>query len=185
MYLSLFVCAKFAITIPYLHAGSHSPLAFAKPRPEEATRTGSSRSTLEHSTLSESRVLRSEAAAPPLYLLALALIPVAAATYIVSTRYTDYRHHGFDLIFGSLIGFTTSWVSFRWYHAPLRRGAGWSWGPRSKDKAWAVGLGVQGYAGDAEWKKSTDPETGLIVGPQSETEEPLSEGAAQRDIASP
>ena len=55
-----------------------------------------------------------------------------------------------------LIGFLLAWGSFRWYHAPIRRGAGWSWGPRSVDKAWGIGLGVQSYAGDDDQLESRD-----------------------------
>ena len=54
------------------------------------------------------------------------------------------------------MGMLLAWGSFRWYHAPIRRGAGWSWGPRSEDKAFRVGLGVQGYAEESGWKRSDD-----------------------------
>lgn len=37
------------------------------------------------------------------------------------------------------------------YHLPVRRGAGWSWGPRSVDKAWGVGVGVPSYGDAKNW----------------------------------
>ena len=104
----------------------------------------------------QSRIIRSEAAAPPTYLLVIAFIPIGAAIYISSTRWSDYFHHGFDIIFGSLLGFLLAWGSFRWYHAPIRRGAGWAWGPRSAEKAWGIGMGVQGYASESEWKRGDE-----------------------------
>ena len=100
-----------------------------------------------NSPRSASLPLRNQAAAPPVYLTVLAFIPIGAATYISSTRYTDFRHAGFDIIFGSILGFLLAWGSFKMYHMPIRRGAGWSWGPRSAERAWAIGLGVQGYVG--------------------------------------
>ena len=34
---------------------------------------------------------------------------------------------------------------------PIRRGAGWSWGARSRGRAWGVGVGVAGYVGTEGW----------------------------------
>lgn len=88
---------------------------------------------------------RNEAAAPPLYLLIMLILPLGVACFICASRFYDYRHHGFDIISGSLIGIFTSWFSFRWYHMPMARGSGWSWGPRSPHRAFAVGVGSSGY----------------------------------------
>lgn len=95
--------------------------------------------------------IRYQSAAPPVYTLALVLTPVLAAIYIASTRFTDFRHFGFDLLFGSLIGITTAWFSFRWYHLPITRGAGWAWGPRSYQRAWGIGVGMGSYVGTEGW----------------------------------
>jgi len=113
--------------------------------------------------MSESKILRSQAAAPPVYLLVIAFIPIAVAIYISSTRYADFMHFGFDILFGSSMGFFTAWAAFRWFHAPIRRGAGWSWGPRSHERAWGAPLGVQGYAGgDVGLKRNEDLEAGAV-----------------------
>jgi hypothetical protein len=103
--------------------------------------------------------IRLQAAAPPVYTLILILIPVGAAIYICSTRFTDFRHFGFDLLFGSLIGITCSWFSFRWYHLPITRGAGWSWGPRSYERSWGIGVGVGNYVGTEGWSGKGKSET--------------------------
>ncbi|KAM3418474.1 hypothetical protein BST61_g4456 [Cercospora zeina] len=95
--------------------------------------------------------VRNAAAAPPNYLIIPALTPVAVAVYIVSTRFAEYYHFGFDIIFGSLIGITTSWLAFRWYHLPISRGQGWAWGSRSRDRAFAFGVGTSGWVSDAGW----------------------------------
>ncbi|MCJ1382623.1 hypothetical protein MMC17_005736 [Xylographa soralifera] len=158
-YLSLFLCSKFAIAIPYLLPGAY---VSSMPRPTAGDRL--SDSPLDHSKSSLqstppvplSKIMRSQAAAPPTYLLVIAFIPIGAAIYISSTRWSDFFHHGFDIIFGSLMGFLLAWGSFRWYHAPIRRGAGWAWGPRSSEKAWGIGMGVQGYASESEWKRGDE-----------------------------
>jgi hypothetical protein len=95
--------------------------------------------------------IRYQAAAPPVWCLVLILIPIGSAIYICSTRFTDFRHQGFDILFGSFIGIVSSWFSFRWYHLPVTRGAGWSWGPRSYTRAWGIGVGVGSYVGTEGW----------------------------------
>ena len=167
-YLTLFLCSKFAITIPYLLPATYSSNAFSASQQFSDERQEASTSYHPKSdairTRSESslpRVLRSQAAAPPTYLLVIAFIPICIATYIVSTRYSDFKHHGFDIIFGSLMGFSLAWGSFRLYHAPIRRGAGWSWGPRNVQKAWGIGVGVQGYADNGSSKLNGDIESGV------------------------
>ena len=154
-YLTLFLCAKFAITIPYLLPQKYEYSAFSTPHQNEPHRQKGFSSdhhkddlSTNQTPISSHTALRSEAAAPPTYLLVLAFLPIGLAIYISSTRYSDFRHHGFDIIFGSLEGFLLAWGSFRWYHAPIRRGAGWSWGPRSVSKAFGGGVGVQGYASE-------------------------------------
>lgn len=154
-YLTLFICSKFAIAIPFLLPTSHSTHdpAFASSdlgppdiiNKDEPTTSSSSPQFRSFSSNAVKPLLRNHAAAPPTYLLVLAFFPICVAIYISATRYSDFRHHGFDIIAGSLMGFLAAWAGFRWYHLPIRRGAGWSWGPRSARRAWGVGIGVQGY----------------------------------------
>ncbi|KAG6037508.1 hypothetical protein E4U41_005053 [Claviceps citrina] len=92
--------------------------------------------------------LRRQAAAPPVYLLAITLAPFCLAIFIAASRWFDFRHHGFDILFGFLIGIITAIYSFRYYHLPIMAGAGWAWGPRSDDRAFWAGVGRLGYAGD-------------------------------------
>ncbi|MCJ1400723.1 hypothetical protein MMC11_003931 [Xylographa trunciseda] len=158
-YLSLFLCSKFAIAIPYLLPSASSP---SSPRPTAGDSLSDPpldhpKGSLKPTTpIPLAKIIRSQAAAPPTYLLVIAFIPIGAAIYISSTRWSDFYHHGFDIIFGSLMGFVLAWGSFRWYHAPIRRGAGWAWGPRSSEKAWGIGMGVQGYAGESDWKRGDE-----------------------------
>jgi hypothetical protein len=98
---------------------------------------------------------RNRAAAPPVYLLALPLVPIGTAVYITSTRYFQFHHHGVDLLAGTIIGIGTAWLSFRWYHAPVLRGAGWAWGPRTRDRAWGTGVGRAGYVGREGWSSAS------------------------------
>ena len=93
---------------------------------------------------------RNQAAGPPVYLLVIAVLPFFASIYIASTRYSDFRHHGFDIMFGYLIGTVSSVFAFRYYHLPINQGAGWSWGPRSRDRSFWAGVGVGNYVGKRE-----------------------------------
>jgi hypothetical protein len=92
--------------------------------------------------------VRRQAAAPPLYLLLTAIIPFFGSVFISSSRWFDYRHHGFDILFGFLIGTVCAFFAFRYYHLPISQGAGWAWGPRSTDKAFWAGVGSYSYATD-------------------------------------
>ncbi|KAK4999615.1 hypothetical protein LTR66_001397 [Elasticomyces elasticus] len=178
MYLTLFLCAKFAIAIPFLPAQSPSR-SRAQPFYEQDInllplhRRHGNASLDSHKSnvplggnrepeqaLSRNETahmpIRNQAAAPPNWVLVLALIPIGVALYISSTRFTDFMHFGFDIISGALIGIATSWFAFRWYHLPIRQGAGWSWGARSRDRAFGIGVGVDSYVGPEGWssKKS-------------------------------
>ncbi|KAK5634736.1 hypothetical protein RRF57_010449 [Xylaria bambusicola] len=103
--------------------------------------------------------IRRQAAAPPVYLLLLAVLPFFLAVFIASSRWFDFRHHGFDILFGFIIGTVSAYFSFRYYHMPIRAGGGWAWGPRSRDKAFWAGLGSWSYASDKQhWLRNDDGE---------------------------
>ncbi|TVY46102.1 Diacylglycerol pyrophosphate phosphatase [Lachnellula subtilissima] len=148
VYLSLFLASKLGITIPYL-----SPSAYTQDRsqfsafPSRASPRSSEQ--LEEPSGHNDAIIaaRNQAAAPPVYLLAVAIIPWFASIYIASTRYSDFRHHGFDILFGYFLGVVTAIFAFRYYHLPISQGAGWSWGPRSRDRSFWAGIGVGNYAG--------------------------------------
>jgi membrane-associated phospholipid phosphatase len=145
-YLTLFLCAKFAITIPFLTSAADNLLdtaAFDK-----------APSTRRNGMGAEIAPAHNRAAAPPLYLLVLAFVPLGAAFYISGSRWSDYRHHGFDIIFGSILGFLFAWLGFRLYHLPIRRGAGWSWGARTRNRAFYIGMGIPSYIGDEGWESA-------------------------------
>ncbi|KAK7178192.1 lipid phosphate phosphatase 3, chloroplastic [Paraphaeosphaeria sporulosa] len=145
IYLSLFLAAKSSAAIPFL-----PPLSKDAFHPKR--------------TLQERR----KAAAPPLYLLAITLTPIAAAIYIASTRYTDDKHAGFDVLFGSLEGLICAWFAFRYYHLPIRRGAGWAWGPRHWSAAFGIGMGVGSYGtsihSEGKQRQGYDIESGVNAG---------------------
>ncbi|SPQ18985.1 7dfbc7a9-4558-412c-bc42-e8db9461088b [Thermothielavioides terrestris] len=174
IYLSLFVASKFAITIPFLApAGFADASAFAafpsrtrlpgiKVAGPDTYELGArhaaapSRSTLD-ATLGNKGIarhnrtvaaVRRQAAAPPIYLLCIALVPFFTSVFIAGSRWWDFRHHGFDILFGYLIGTITAIFSFRYYHLPISQGAGWAWGPRSNEKAFWAGVGSFSYATD-------------------------------------
>ncbi|KAF2735476.1 PAP2 domain-containing protein [Polyplosphaeria fusca] len=166
LYLTLFLASKFAVAVPFLSPRpfSTNPAYTSAESPSNLRTHGilpmhkkeNTDSTLSPYNEETIVPIRNQAAAPPIYTLALVLVPVCAAIYITSTRFTDYRHHGFDLIFGSLIGILCSWFSFRWYHLPIRQGAGWAWGPRSYQRSWGIGVGVGSYVGTEGWSHRTE-----------------------------
>jgi len=167
VYLSLFLASKLSITIPFLspQAYSRSASAFmAFPSRQQGYSSPAGQhigdASYKHSYHSTGEIDsyigrtghddveiagRNQAAAPPLYLLAIAFIPTAVAVYIASTRYSDFMHHGFDVLSGFFIGTVNAFFAFRFYHLPLSRGAGWAWGPRSAKKAFWAGIGVGSY----------------------------------------
>lgn len=124
-YLALFLCAKLAVTIPFLN---YHNLGGVQPKIPT----------------------RRQAAAPPLHLIVFPLIPICLAIYVSSTRYSDFMHHGFDIISGAILGIASAWLGFRWYHMPISRGGGWAWAPRSYDRAFVRGFGVLTYVNNEE-----------------------------------
>lgn len=159
LYLTFFICAKFAVQIPFLSSASSSQQfisTFDEEEDEDPDRPKHSSGSSSPTAGSVNHVLppRNEAAAPPIYLLILAFVPVGAALYISASRWSDYRHHGFDVISGSLIGIFTAWFGFRWYHLPIRSGSGWAWGARSRDRAFWLGVGRANYVGNEGWEST-------------------------------
>lgn len=154
IYLSLFIASKLAITIPFLPASATTAeqrSAFPSRTPGNTRHnTGnSSHESLEEAATDKKIVAaRNLAAAPPIYLLVFAIIPFFGSIYVSATRFSDFRHHGFDILFGYTIGFITAIFGFRYYHLPISSGAGWAWGPRSKDRSFWAGVGVGSYVGD-------------------------------------
>ncbi|KAJ5152580.1 uncharacterized protein N7482_009058, partial [Penicillium canariense] len=103
--------------------------------------------------------VRTRGAAPPVLLMILAFVPTATAFFISASRWFNYRHHGFDVISGSLIGIVFAYIGFRMYYIPIRRGAGWAWGPRSHRRAFIRGIGFPSSLGTDSWSynRTTQP----------------------------
>ena len=164
-YFALYLCSKFAIKLPapfpYFSTHHNPPSVSSMPIPRGAGEPANGEKTSRVMPSGTSiRSFRDEAAAPPIFLLILPLIPICVATYISSTRFSDFRHHGFDIIFGAIEGLIFSWGSFRIYHIPVTQGDGWAWGPRSASRAFGVSIGTSGYVEKRLPKKSDDIEAG-------------------------
>ncbi|KAI2616578.1 acid phosphatase/Vanadium-dependent haloperoxidase [Hypoxylon sp. NC1633] len=175
IYLSFFLASKFAITIPFVPQASSNDTGTVTAFPSrlrngpvdtsyEAVRNNREFDSTDPATTKQIGVqnsvvlsLRRQAAAPPIYLLLITVLPFFTAIFVASSRWFDFRHHGFDILFGFLIGTITAWFAFRFYHLPIRSGAGWAWGPRSHDKAFWAGLGSWSYATDRKhWVRPVD-----------------------------
>lgn len=159
LYLTLFLCSKFAITIPFLphrpHSHDTADVAFESEQsatlPLHNTSTGYSSVPGEAEKLSSTIPIRNQAAAPPTWTVVLVMIPVFVAIYICSTRFAQFYHFGWDLFAGSTIGVISAYFSFRLYHLPINRGAGWAWGARSRNRAFGIGVGMLSYVGPEGW----------------------------------
>lgn len=193
LYLTLFLCSKFSITIPYLHQrgfsrdervhkvqnGYEVPTSYItrqnpnewlnpeQPNTHPALRSRRPETSKDSSedplAIGEDPVvpLRNQNAAPPVYLVVLGLVPIAAAIYICSSRFADYRHHPGDIIGGAVIGILCAYGAFRLYHLPIQRGAGWSWAPRSRSRAFGIPIGVGSYVGPESWPTKPSPDSVL------------------------
>ncbi|KAF2152196.1 PAP2-domain-containing protein [Myriangium duriaei CBS 260.36] len=154
VYLSLWLCAKWAVAIPVLGR-------YSQPRAEA----------------------RTNEASPPLWQVAVCMAPIGVALFICSTRYADFHHAGVDIIAGAILGTVLAWSSFRLFHLPVRRGSGLlAWGPRSPHQAFLAGNGAlrklhdEEQARDAAGYELRDtPHT--IRGPSGSSHEPIIEHA--------
>ena len=162
-YFALYLCSKFAVKLPshfpYFYTSNNAPSSVTSmPITGDAGDPASGEKTSRVMSTGQTsiRSFHDEAAAPPTYLLILPLIPICVATYISSTRFSDFRHHGFDIIFGAVEGLIFSWASFRMYHIPVTQGNGWAWGPRSASRAFGVSIGTSGYVGESRPRKKSD-----------------------------
>lgn len=190
IYLSLFLASKFALTIPFVLPESNAAASMAESAAAFPSRLRNNRGNTAASRAagngqaednlsypddpemsqqvathhSQIIAVRRQAAAPPLYLLLLAVLPFFTAVFIASSRWFDFRHHAFDILFGFFIGVISAWFAFRFYHLPLRSGAGWSWGPRSHDKAFWAGMGSYTYATNhQDWDTPRDDEERMMT----------------------
>ena len=178
LYLALFFCSKFSIAFPFSPSTSfsrdraHTTAFSTQNRHQQNSSILPLHTKQESPSVTDQLVpMRNQAAAPPTYLLILPLVPISVAVYISSTRYFQFYHHGFDIIFGSLIGIMSAWFAFRWYQLPIREGAGWAWGARSRERAWGIGIGVAGYVG-SEGRDVKNVE-GVVI---NEGDEPVGSG---------
>ncbi|KAI1268818.1 PAP2 superfamily-domain-containing protein [Xylariaceae sp. FL1019] len=205
IYLSFFLASKFAINLPFVpheNASRNSSAISAFPsrirhrnHSPHSSNTGYGptdedvSSPLDPSVTKQIGVhnatvqaIRQQAAAPPVYLLLLAILPFFLAVFIASSRWFDFRHHGFDILFGFIIGTITAYFSFRYYHMPTRSGGGWAWGPRSRDKAYWAGVGSYTYASDVRhWERPGDEEEGFTRGANGMNNGDIELGTRRRD----
>lgn len=133
-YLTLWLASKFSIGFPYL---PYFPV-----EGQDGTDDRSS--------------VRARGAAPPVLLMIIAFVPTATAFFISVSRWMDYRHHGFDILFGSAMGIVFAYIGFRMYHMPIQRGAGWAWGPRTGRRAFLRGIGFPSSLGTDSWTYTRD-----------------------------
>ncbi|KAJ5185752.1 Phosphatidic acid phosphatase type 2/haloperoxidase [Penicillium cf. griseofulvum] len=128
-YLTLWLCSKFSVAFPYL---PRYPVEDQTHRDDDTS-------------------VRKRGAAPPVYLMLIAFVPTATASFIAASRWFNYRHHGFDILFGAALGIFFAYIGFNMYHLPIRRGAGWAWGARSRGRAFMRGVGVPSSLGTDGW----------------------------------
>ncbi|KXH35221.1 hypothetical protein CSIM01_11175 [Colletotrichum simmondsii] len=145
IYLMLFLASKLGVAAPWAPQGVHLEATHHSAFPSRID-GGSLAGEGQAGRLPEQVIpFRRQAAAPPVYLVVLTLVPFALCIFICASRWYDFQHHGFDILFAFAIGATSSYVAFRFYHLPISGGAGWAWAPRSEDSAFWAGVGKKGY----------------------------------------
>jgi membrane-associated phospholipid phosphatase len=162
-YLTLWLCAKFSISFPYLGPRLYSPISghaethHETPSLEYSKAAPGHSSSLPASSSSSSSTasLRNQGAAPPVYLLIIAFVPLCVAAFVASSRWFNHRHHGFDILFGSVMGILFAWVGFRLYHLPIRRSNGWAWAARSRGHAFFRGTGYADLVSPEGWASNS------------------------------
>lgn len=109
IYLSFFLAGKLSVSIPFV------------PQSEEESSTVSPNSTLHHASTTARQttdhyekvaIVRNQAAAPPIYLFCIMVIPFFISVFIAGWRWFNFRHHSSDIIFGYFIGALTSIFAF-------------------------------------------------------------------------
>lgn len=114
VYLTLWLCARFSLKVPYLPHNSGNAVRDNAGKPPEA----------------------GDDSAPPLWQLVAALFPTIVALFVCSSRYADFHHAGIDIFCGAILGTVFAFACFRLYHLPMRRSRGvLAWRERSKSQA--------------------------------------------------
>ncbi|KAG7408976.1 Diacylglycerol pyrophosphate phosphatase 1 [Fusarium oxysporum f. sp. raphani] len=148
VYLTLFLASKLAVNIPFVPPSMKWRHEAFPSRSGEYEPSRSSSPMTDNGRDPQIQSQRRQAAGAPLYLLVLVIVPFALAVYINCSRWFDYEHDGFDIIFAFLMGTVAAYYSFRFYHLPIAGGAGWAWRPRTHDRAFWAGVGKLGYVGN-------------------------------------
>ncbi|KAF4877675.1 putative lipid phosphate phosphatase 3 [Colletotrichum siamense] len=151
VYLTFFLASKFGVTAPWaprtegLTEQSHSAFPSRIVGDIEMQASDANSAPRERTNNRPISSVRRQAAAPPIYLVLLTMVPFCVCIFICASRWFDFMHHGVDIFVAFAIGSVTSYFGFRFYHLPIAQGAGWAWGPRSEDAAFWAGVGRQGY----------------------------------------
>lgn len=143
VYLSLFLAVKLGVWRPYL-----APRLFPD-SVDPVHHAGFLAEGTEYKSMARVPV-RNQGAAAPLYLFVICFVPTCISIYVASTRFSDFRHHGFDILSGFTLGTAAAFFSFYYYQVSLSRGGGWAWGPRSSSRSFWAGVGKGGYVDDYE-----------------------------------
>ncbi|OXV10413.1 hypothetical protein Egran_01829 [Elaphomyces granulatus] len=170
-YLTLWLCSKFAIAFPHLAPMSRQ-YNYKRPLTPEPGLPSSSRDESEVNGFDASSEqqslsipLRSQGAAPPIYLQVVALVPLCIASFISASRWFNYRHHGFDILFGAGLGLLSAWIGFHLYHPSIHRGSGWAWAARSRTHAFFRGIKCVERVSTEGWATATAVESNVEKSP--------------------
>ena len=108
--------------------------------------------------------IRSQAAGPPTYLVIFPVFAIGLATYVSLTRYSDFWHHGFDIVIGAILGIATACPGFYWYHLPIQRGGVWAWAPQSSKHASGHRVNTFTYGNDPTYATSGSGDLEIGIG---------------------
>lgn len=118
-YFAIFL-AEFVFALPLPHLSRVTAPISAPLVAPEATSSADSHTAAAPPAALPSRREDRETPLPRFPIMAAILIvgiPIMIAMYIASTRYSDYRHHPFDIFGGAALGIASAVLGWRWYGA--------------------------------------------------------------------
>ncbi|KAF8542730.1 phosphatidic acid phosphatase type 2/haloperoxidase [Trichophaea hybrida] len=108
-YLAIFL-SEFVFALPLAHLSTKSSTSIPISAPIVDTEDHTDAAHVEKSETPLPRF-------PIMVIILICGIPLMLAMYIASTRFSDYRHHTFDILAGSALGIFAGVVGWRWYGA--------------------------------------------------------------------
>jgi len=132
-YISLFLAGKFGVlSLATLWTNKSTPKAFyatvlpSSPSSYQLAGSDSSYDNVQDHSTNQNMLGHNlaSASAPRLCLVLIAWVPYAVAIFVAGSRWHDYRHHPFDVLFGFFFGSLFAALGYRFTQLHLARADG-------------------------------------------------------------